>query len=149
MMLYKKVTALSILLFGFLLLNGCQENSRDQVLLTKESQLDIRSIQTRAFDTLDREATLRSVMSTLQDLSFVIEKADFVLGSVTGTKFFKDGAVHVPIKMTVIVRKRNKNQVLVRANAQYGISAIEEAAPYLDFFTNLEKSLFLTAHKVD
>jgi len=51
--------------------------------------------------------------------------------------------------MTVIVRPRGEKQLLVRANAQYGIKSVEDAATYQDFFTTLEKAIFLTAHQVD
>ena len=51
--------------------------------------------------------------------------------------------------MTVTARPRGTNQMLVRANAQYMDKAVEDPKPYQDFFTALEKSMFLTAHQVD
>jgi hypothetical protein len=39
--------------------------------------------------------------------------------------------------------------MLVRANAQFMTQAAEEPKPYQDFFTSLEKAMFLTAHEVD
>jgi hypothetical protein len=51
--------------------------------------------------------------------------------------------------MSVIVRPRGETQLAVRANALYNDKPIEEPMPYQDFFTALEKSLFLTAHQVD
>jgi hypothetical protein len=145
----KKLLIAGIIGFSTVGLVGCQANSKEQILQVKESSVQLRSYQSRAFDTADREAVLRSAMATLQDLSFVIDKADYVLGSVTGTKFHKDGAQHVALKMTVTVRKRNDKQVLVRANAQYGLLAVEEPEPYQDFFTNLSKSMFLEAHEIN
>ena len=65
---------------------GCQTDSRKQALATSENQLALRQMQTRAFDMTDREKMLRTVIATLQDLSFVIDKADAELGSVSGTK---------------------------------------------------------------
>ncbi len=50
-------------------------SSKDQLLASSESQVKLRSIQTRAFDTSDQEKTLRTVMATLQDLGFVIDEA--------------------------------------------------------------------------
>jgi hypothetical protein len=145
----KKLLIAGIIGFSTVGLVGCQANSKEQILQVKESSVQLRSYQSRAFDTADRESVLRSAMATLQDLSFVIDKADYVLGSVTGTKFHKDGMQHVALKMTVTVRKRSEKQVLVRANAQYGLLAVEEPEPYQDFFTNLSKSMFLEAHQID
>ena len=81
----------------------------------------------------------------MQDLEFVIDKADPILGSITGKKFLGQAVV----TMTVIVRPRGEKQLLVRANAQYGIKSVEDPETYQDFFTALEKSLFLTAQQVD
>jgi len=118
--------------------------SKSHVLSTNESQVKLRSIQTRAFDTTDREKMLRTVMATLQDLGFVIDSADETLGTVSATKL--SGYV---VKMTVSVRARNESQQLVRANAQYNLKAIEDPEPYQQFFAALEKAMFLTAHQVD
>lgn len=123
---------------------GCASSSQKQLLAVDESQVKLRSMQTRAFDTEDKEKVLRAVIATMQDLDFVIEKADETLGTVTGMKFRNN----VTIRMTVSVRAREK-QMLVRANAQYGLNAVENPLPYQDFFTALEKSMFLAAQQVD
>lgn len=130
-----------LLLFG---LTGCATTTQ-RVLDTDQSQIQLRSIQTRAFDATDKTKILRVVISTLQDLDFVIDRADLNLGSVTASKFTKNTL----LKMTVTVRTRGEKQLLVRANAQFGIRAISDPEPYQDFFNALEKSLFLTAHQVD
>lgn len=127
-----------------LMLTACQTDSRQQVLATTKSQVELRSIQTRAFDTTDKEKTLRTVMATLQDLNFVLDKADAVLGTVSGTKL--DG---YQLRMTVTVRPRGENQLLVRANAQYNIYPVEDPEPYQQFFAALQKAMFLTAQQVD
>ncbi len=143
---YIKTTGLS---FGFFIvalftLVGCQSNSKDQLLASTESQVKLRSIQTRAFDTIDKKKTLRTVIATMQDLGFVIDRADSELGTVSGTKL--DG---YSLRLTATVRPRGDTQLLVRVNAQYNIQAVEDPAPYQQFFNALEKSMFLTAHKVD
>ncbi|MGH1379232.1 MAG: hypothetical protein ACRBB3_10475 [Alphaproteobacteria bacterium] len=125
-------------------LASCQTTSMDQVMETSESQVAIRQIQTRAFDTVDRTKTLRTVIATLQDLGFVIDKADNELGTVSGTKL--DG---YSLRMTVTVRPRGEKQTLVRANATYNVTPVEAPHPYQQFFTALQKSMFLTAHEVD
>jgi len=125
-----------------LLLAGCNATMNQRVLDTgDESQLQKRSYQTRVFDTNDKEKVMRGVISTLQDLSFVIERADMMLGTVSGTKFQNQLA----IRMTVSVRPKGSNQMVVRANGQLNIKPIEDPKAYQDFYSSLEKSLFLTA----
>ena len=143
-MIGKKISPVLIALSAVLMLAACQADSKQQILSTTKSQVELRSFQTRAFDTIDKEKVLRTVMATLQDLSFVLDKADATLGVVSGTKL--DG---YRLRMTVTVRPRGETQLLVRANAQYNILAVEDPEPYQNFFTALEKSMFLTAHEVD
>lgn len=136
---------LFILVFAGLLISGCATTTQDRILDVSESQLKLRSIQTRAFETSDKEKMMRSVMATLQDLDFVVNKADYDLGIVTGTKF----AQNEVFKMTVIVREKDKSHLSVRANAQFGIKAVNSAQPYQDFFDALSKAIFLTAQQID
>ncbi len=126
-----------------LLLSACASTSIRHVLGTDSSQVALRSIQTRAFDTTEREDTLRTIIATLQDLGFVIDKADDVLGTVSATKL--DG---YRLRMTVTVRPRGDTQLLVRASAQFKLEAVEDPEPYQQFFVALEKAMFLTAHEV-
>ena len=135
---------------SLLLLAGCFTAPALAVFDTG-SQVQVRSYQTRAFDTTDREKTLRTVIATMQDLGFVISKADAGLGTVSGTKL-----ANYEIRMSVTVRPRGTTQLLVRANAQYSdprrnVAAvpIEDPATYRDFFAALGKSMFLEAQQVD
>ncbi len=77
-------------------------------------------------------------------MNFVVDKADATLGTVSGTKL--DG---YQLRMSVSVRPRGKKQMLVRANAQYNHSAVEDPGAYQQFFAALETPMFLTAYKVD
>ncbi len=108
------------------------------------SQLEIRQIQTRTYDTLDRRATLRSVVATLQDLGFVIDKADYELATISATKL-----QNYEIRMTVTVREKGGNRLAVRANARFNNRPIEDPASYQDFFAALSKAMFLTAQQID
>jgi len=132
-----------LVIMGAPLMFGCV-SSVDQVMKTDQSAVQLRSYQERAFDTADKEQTMRSVIATLQDLSFVLDKADLDLGIVSATKLSG-----FQLRVTVTVRPRGSSQMLVRANAQQGEMAVEDPKPYQDFFTALEKSMFLTAHEVD
>ncbi len=139
----KPFAMLSLLFAGCVLVSACVMPSTNQRILDtgEESQLQKRSYQSRSFDTNDKEMVMRTVISTMQDLGFIIDRADLVLGTVSGTKLDYN-----QIKMTVSVRPRGKEQMLVRANAQFNLRPIEDPKQYQDFFSSLEKSLFLTAH---
>lgn len=127
-----------------MLIAGCQNPNRHILGDTEESQLQVRSIQTRVFDTNDKNMVVRNVVASLQDLSFVIDKADADLGTVTATKLSG-----YQIRMTVTVRPKGETQMVVRANGQYNNRIILDPVMYQDFFTVLQKSLFLTANSVD
>jgi hypothetical protein len=129
---------------ALLVLAACQTDSKQQVLLTDKTQVELRAMETRSFDTSDKLLTVRSVIATMQDLGFVIDKADEVLGAVSGTKL-----AGYAMRMTVTVRPNGPKQLLVRASAQYNLQGVSDPAPYQQFFAALEKSMFLTANKVD
>lgn len=116
----------------------------ERILDTEQSQVQLRSIQSRAFDTTDREKTLRAVIATLQDLAFVVDKADLELGTVSATKV--DGYF---LRMTVSVRPRGKTEMIVRANAQFNDRPVTDPKPYQSFFAALERAMFLSANAVD
>jgi hypothetical protein len=139
----KKQAAMIGLLIAPIILVSCAPSTQ-QVLATKESQVKLRAIQTRAFDTTDKNKMLRTVIATLQDLGFVVDKADDTLGTVSGTKLDT-----YALRMTVSVRPRGETQLIVRANAQYNIYAVEDPEPYQQFFDALSEAIFLTAHQVD
>lgn len=121
---------------------GCEE-SQSKALAVSESQVKLRSMQSRIFDTSDKIKTLRTAMATLQDLGFVIDKADDVLGSVSATKLDR-----YAVRITINVRPNGETQMLVRANAQYNLKAIEDPEPYQQFFAAFEKAMFLTANDI-
>lgn len=125
-------------------LSGCRTNSMDEVMATDATQVQLRAVQSRAFDTTDKSLTTRNVISTLQDLGFIVDKVDDTLGTVSGTKM----QTYV-MRMTVTMRPRGTTQMLVRASAQFDLNAVSDAAPYQQFFAALEKAMFLRANEVD
>ncbi len=146
-----KANTLRLALFGticsMLLLSGCQ-TMKERVLDSSadgQTSVQLRNIQTRSFDTSDKAKTMRTVIATLQDLGFVVDKADLDLGSVSATKLSG-----YALRMTVSVRPSESGKsMIVRANAQYNNTPVTEPKPYQDFFVSLQKSLFLTANNVD
>jgi hypothetical protein len=115
-----------------------------RILETEESQVKLRSMQSRVFDITDRNRLLRTIIATMQDLGFVIDKAADVLGTVSGTK--RKGYT---LRMTVSIRPRGENQMIVRSNAQYNLQTVEDPEPYQEFFASLSKALFLAAQQVE
>ena len=130
------------LFVAMMLLVGCA--TQNSHVLSGGSAVELRSFQTRAFDTTDKHKMMRTTIAVLQDLGFIIDKADEDLGLVTGTKLSG-----YQIRMTVIVQPRGEKQLAVRASAIYNNEPIEDPMPYQDFFIALEKGIFLTAQKVD
>jgi len=135
------------LIFSFgcvALLAACQADSRQQILSMDTTQVALRSAQTRAFDTTDTGLTTRTVIATLQDLGFTVDKVDQTLGLVSATR-----VTDATLKMTITVRPRGAEQTIVRASAQYNLKAMSEALPYQQFFNSLSQALFLEAHEVN
>ena len=131
-----------IILCGVTLLGGCV-NTHQDVLGTQYSQVETRNYQSRMFETGDRKMVLRSVISTMQDLGFIIDRADETLGTVSGTSFMYKS------KLTVSIRELGKTQMLVRANAQADLKEITNPVAYQNFFDALSQSLFLEAYMVE
>lgn len=112
-------------------------------MMMDTSQVRLRNMQTRAFNSTDKKKALRAVISTLQDFDFLIGDANKVLGLVSAARS-SDW-----LQMSVTVRRRGETQLLVRANMEYNKRGVEDPAVYQKFFSLLEKSMFLTAHEVD
>jgi len=65
-----------------------QWNSKSQVLMSEDSQVKMRALQTQVFDTTDKEKTMRAVVSTLQDLFFDIDVLDNELWVLSAKKMY-------------------------------------------------------------
>ena len=129
-----------LIYLGALLLVACVSTNQ-AALESKTSQVATRNYQTRSFDTADKLNVMNNIVATMQDLGFVIEKADKEIGTISGFSFTNQTT------MTVSVRPKG-NSILVRANASKGTRAITEPQAYQNFFNALSQSLFLTANEV-
>ena len=134
-------TTLSLILAMTLI--ACVAKQKN-ILETGESQVKLRSMQSRVFDTTDRERLLKIIIATMQDLSFLIDDADMDLGTVSGTRLSE-----FHMRMTVSVRPRGAHQNIVRSSVQHNLRTVEDPEPYQAFFSALSKALFLEAHLVD
>ncbi|QDL91511.1 hypothetical protein FDP22_06775 [Paroceanicella profunda] len=125
-----------------LLITGCQMNSTQQVLQSTRSQAAQRVISTREYETTDRAAVLQAVVSTLQDLEYVIDRVDPVLGTVSATRYGRDLS-----RLTVSVREAS-NVTIVRASGQTNQTEISDPLAFESFYDSLSQSLFLQPHNV-
>jgi starvation-inducible outer membrane lipoprotein len=131
-----------VILLAAATLAGCA--TPNAAIVEGGSQVQTRQIQTREYETLSKRDTLRSVIATLQDLGFVIDKADYELATITATRLHD-----YQIRMTVTVREREGSKLAVRANARFNGQTIDDPQAYQDFFAALDKAMFLTVHGVD
>jgi len=132
----------SLILVPILVLSGCA--SQNSAITEGGSQVLVRQMQTRVYESLDKGDTLRSVLATLQDLGFVIDTADYEMATITATRLQE-----YELRVTVTVKDRNSHQLAVRANARVDDQLIDDPATYQDFFTVLDKAIFLTRHNVN
>jgi hypothetical protein len=132
-----------ILMAGALLVQGCAAPQPPQDLLAPtEAQMKIRSVQTRTFDVKDRQLAMRGVIAVLQDLGFIIERANEALGLVTAARFAEPNYYDV-VSVTVTVRPEAEGRMMIRANAIYNNKPIEDPKVYQNFFAALDRSLFV------
>ena len=100
--------------------------------------LQARSIQSRTFELTDRIQAMRSVLTTLQDLDFVIDGADSALGVITATKL-QSYQLHITVKVDAL----DSGRIRVRAQMSAGMVELAQGV-YQEFFASLEKNVFLS-----
>ena len=126
------------------LIQGCAAPQPSPDLLAPtDAQMKIRSLQTRSFDINDRQLAMRGVIAALQDLGFIIERANESLGLVTAARFAEPNFYDV-VGVTVTVRPETEGRMTIRANAIYNNKPIEDPKVYQNFFATLERALFVT-----
>lgn len=91
-------TLAGALVIGFLLMSGCnsfptrhelQSDNWTQLLLSEESQVKVRSAQSRVYDTTDKRLMLGALVATYQDLGFHAEVVDETLGIISGKRYLE------------------------------------------------------------
>jgi len=123
---------------------GCASPPPEPVnlLAPTEEQMKIRNLQTRVFDVSDRRAAIRGVIQALQDLGFIIERANEPLGIVTAARFAEPNFYDV-VGVTVTIRASSETQMTIRANAIFNNEPITDPEVYRNFFATLERSFFI------
>jgi hypothetical protein len=140
----RKAICKKLILAVALLAQGCvAPQPSPDLLAPTEAQMKMRSYQTRTFDATDRKAAMRGVIAALQDLGFIIERANEPLGLVTAARFAEPDNLSV-VGITVTVRPQADGRMMVRANAIFNNRPIEDPKVYQNFFATLERSLFIS-----
>ncbi|RKZ78476.1 MAG: hypothetical protein DRR19_26360 [Candidatus Parabeggiatoa sp. nov. 1] len=145
-----------------LLLGACMSAPPPQ-----KTQLEIRELQTRSYDTKDVKMVIKAVMHALQDDNFMIKQANVELGLLTAQKEVEAGSSFtVFFGRSTDQRVPNNaiteasanisefgDQTRVRINFQYKVvdnygvtmevERIEKAEFYQQFFSKVDKAVFL------
>ena len=134
-----------VLVLGVLLAAGCATAPKEEetnLLAPTEEQMKLRTFQSRTFDVADRNQAIRGVIAALQDLGFIIERANDSMGVVTAARFAEPRYYDV-MGVTVTVRPQGEGKMLIRANAIYNNEPVTDPKVYQNFFATLERSLFI------
>ena len=132
------------------LLAACQPQGQEQIILSKKSPVELRSMQSRLFDTTDKDKALRAVVATLQDLGYSIDKIEPNAATVSGTKL-------ASLRISVAIYPRGETQLVVRSNALVIVAPgtlkenqVDDPAFYQQrFFEPLSKAMFLAALQIE
>jgi hypothetical protein len=139
----------------------------------QKTQLEIRQLQTRSYDTKDVKMVIKAVMHALQDDNFMIKQANVELGLLTAQKEVEVGGSSFTVFLGRSSDQRVPNnaiteasanisefgdQTRVRINFQYKVvdnkgvtmevERIEKAEFYQQFFSKVDKAVFLGKEKV-
>lgn len=112
------------------------------LLAPTAEQMKMRSMQSRSFDVADRATAIRAVVEALQDLGFIIERANGPLGLVTAARFAEPRYFDV-VGVTVTVRPEGEGAMMIRINAIYNNAPVTDPKVYQNFFATLERSMFI------
>ena len=143
-MLAKKTRIVALTILIAMMSSSCASPPKEppELLAPSEEQMKIRNLQTRTFDVADRKVAMRGVIAALQDLGFIIERANEPLGLVTAARFAEPRYYDV-VGVTVTVRPANETQTTIRVNAIFNNQPITDPAVYRNFFATLERSFFI------
>ena len=145
----KRISHLVLGLVAAGLLAACKPEA-PELILSKKSAVELRAMQSRAFETADRRKVYRAMIATFQDLGYTIAKVEPAAGTVTAEKLSM-------LKMTATVYSRSSNRSIVRINAVVRPQLQIKTGHQVDkpefyqqrFFEPLSKALFLTALQVE
>jgi len=140
------------------------------------TQLQIRNLQTKTYDTSNNKMVMKSVLNTLQDLGFSVTNADADLGLIEAKRdkdvedktqaFFatlfagaqarykKEEKVVATVNVSPFgkrtkIRASFSDKVLNNNGDVMSVHDITDAKTYQKFFQEVQKGLFLQEQKVE
>lgn len=145
----KSTTRRFLLVAAVLLASACA-TEQPELILSEKSAVELRSIQSRAFETGDKRKIYRAMISTFQDLGYTISKVEPAAGTVSATKL-------AVLRITATVYPQSEMRSIVRVNAIIRpnfqiVTGHQVDAPEFyqqRFFEPLSKALFLTALQIE
>lgn len=167
------MTKLIFLPLGIFLLTGCVPHHTEVV--QPMTQLQVREIQTREFDTADIKLVMKSMINVLQDEGFIIKNAVSDLGLLSGEKIIDVENKREAMMMVLLAgdhARWQKQQTLeasanvsefgdktrVRINFQtktidnYGcpkdVLTVKDPYYYQEFFDKVGKGIFIQQQKI-
>lgn len=130
-----------------------------KVKATAPTALEIRQMQTRIYEVKDKKELMEAIVNVLQDRDYLINESSYNLGVVSAYKECKEKSYYVRYETSVQINEQKKDNYKVRTNflkksidpmgdasAQIDIKNPEEL--YRDFFSQLDKSLFIESQGI-
>ena len=125
-----------ILIFSSFMFVSCM-SSKDKIIGNSQ-QLQTRSYQTKNFD-INKDNLIKASIWALQDLDFVIDKIDVPTGTIMAKKYQNKQILSI----NLIIRSKDAKSSTIRANANLGLSEVDEMEFYQAFFANISNSIFV------
>lgn len=169
---------LIILFLFCLVLPASAAKRRAEEIITPMTQLEKRQFQTRTYNSDDKALIMKAMLNVLQDEGFIVYNANPLLGFIYGVKDFDtsdknidiskefgvsksrlnlNGVKVATIETTANVTEYGKNMRVrvnfkrkllnVYGNAQFIDDIIDENY-YQDFFSKVDKAIFLQKQKI-
>jgi hypothetical protein len=91
-----------------------QMDSKSQILMSESSQVRLRTIQSRVFDTTDRLKIMHAVVAAMQDLYFKVDVLDEELGVISGKKLYHED--DDPITDATYIRYKTDELIIFNTN---------------------------------
>ncbi|MDF2549405.1 MAG: hypothetical protein K0S07_472 [Chlamydiales bacterium] len=146
---------------------GCAPHDDSEPVL---SQMELRQIQTKSFNSVDMKNVMKVMLSVLQDDGYIVKNANLDLGLISATKemsvesrkektlslmvngeqarWKKNAQIEVSATVNsfgsdVKVRVNFQKKVIDNIGAPVSVDQVLDPEMYLDFFNKVSKGLFI------